>query len=304
MRSEDSLGMASKVGRGSSVDRDLEVTFGAATEHSSGQHSRGVTRGLVRHPRLGVSRTVRSPGRLAVVPCVIVALWAVVSILVGQTTVPRPWDVAGAIWSDSMDGSLEGALAPTLIHTAIAFGVSAVAGVPIGYALGSVGLLGAIFEAPLITLYSIPMIVFYPVILLIFGFGSGTPIAFGILHALLPIAIFTMAGMRNVSPIYTKLARSLQLGPVATFVHIAFPASLSGVMAGLRMGASLAFLGVIVAEMLAPVYGKGIGSLILAAGQLGDMGRVFRLVVPILIIALLVNGAMLRIERMLSPVET
>lgn len=45
-------------------------------------------------------------------------------------------------------------------------------------------------------LYSIPKVTLYPLVLLVFGPGLSAQVAFGVMHGLAPIAIFTMNAMR------------------------------------------------------------------------------------------------------------
>jgi NitT/TauT family transport system permease protein len=80
----------------------------------------------------------------------------------------------------------------------IAYGI----GLAIGAWLGAHHLSGAVGEPILVALYSLPKITLYPVILLIFGLGISGKVAFGALHGILPVALLTMAAIRNISPVY------------------------------------------------------------------------------------------------------
>ena len=67
----------------------------------------------------------------------------------------------------------------------------------------------------LVALYSIPKITLYPILLLAFGLGMPAKIAFGAIHGIIPVAIFTLSAVRNLNPIYLKTARVMRLPPVA-----------------------------------------------------------------------------------------
>jgi NitT/TauT family transport system permease protein len=56
----------------------------------------------------------------------------------------------------------------------------------------------------LVALYSIPKLTLYPVVLLAFGIGMPAKIAFGAIHGIMPIAIFTLGAVRNLNPVYVK----------------------------------------------------------------------------------------------------
>ena len=67
-----------------------------------------------------------------------------------------------------------------------------------GLALGAHRLSGEVAEPILVALYSIPKITLYPVILLLFGLGISAKIAFGVIHGIIPVILFTMNAVRNI----------------------------------------------------------------------------------------------------------
>ena len=72
----------------------------------------------------------------------------------------------------------------------------------IGLALGAHRLAGEVTEPILAALYSIPKITLYPVILLLFGLGISAKIAFGVIHGIIPVILFTMNAVRNIRAVY------------------------------------------------------------------------------------------------------
>ena len=94
----------------------------------------------------------------------------------------------------------------------IAYGI----GLAIGVWMGAHRLSGAVGEPILVTLYSLPKITLYPVILLIFGLSLSGKVTFGAIHGVLPVALLTMAAIRNIPPVYLKSARTLHLSPWQT----------------------------------------------------------------------------------------
>jgi NitT/TauT family transport system permease protein len=95
-----------------------------------------------------------------------------------------------------------------LLETARAFGIAlAIAillGLFIGFVLGSSRLAAEAAEPVLVTLYSIPKITLYPIVLLAFGIGLPAKIAFGAIHGIVPVAIFTMNAVRNINPVLIR----------------------------------------------------------------------------------------------------
>ena len=139
--------------------------------------------------------------------------------------------------------------------TGVAFGwaclISLVGGALIGAIIGMNRLATEVAEPILGTLYSIPKITLYPIILLIFGLSLSAKIAFGVLHGIFPVALLTIGAIRNTKQVYLKTARVLGLSRAETARRVLLPAILPELVTGLRIGFSSALLGTLVAELFA-----------------------------------------------------
>src|SRR5262249_52281735 len=93
---------------------------------------------------------------------------------------------------------------PHAVATGIAFAYACVIALLGGRLLGlpraTHPLAGQVGEPILSSLYSIPKITLYPVILLVFGLGVSAKVAFGALHGIFPVALFAIGALRNTSP--------------------------------------------------------------------------------------------------------
>src|SRR4051795_4936324 len=117
-------------------------------------------------------------------------------------------------------------LRDTLDGFAIAFALSVAMGLAAGFWLGFDRLSGVALEPMIVTLYAIPKLTLYPILLLAFGLGISAKIAFGVLHGVIPILLFTQAAVRNTRPILLKTGRVLRLTPTQMVRSILFPAAL------------------------------------------------------------------------------
>src|SRR5262249_58089654 len=99
---------------------------------------------------------------------------------------------------------------------------------------------GEAMEPMLVALYSIPKITLYPIILLAFGIGISAKIAFGAIHGIIPVALFTLNAVRTTRPILIKTGRFLKLSPAVMVREILFPAAVPEIFTGIRGGAWLA----------------------------------------------------------------
>ena len=116
-------------------------------------------------------------------------------------------------------------LADSMKAFAIALAIAVSLGLLIGFALGLHRLSGDAMEPMLVALYSIPKITLYPIILLAFGIGISAKIAFGAIHGIIPVALFTLSAVRTTKPILIKTGRVLKLSPAGMVREILFPAA-------------------------------------------------------------------------------
>jgi NitT/TauT family transport system permease protein len=184
-------------------------------------------------------------------------------------------------------------------ETATAFGqamaIALLGGVAIGVVLGGSRLAAVVAEPILVAIYSLPKITLYPVILLIFGLGMQAKVAFGVIHGIIPVAIFTMNAVRNMRPIYMRAARAMRLSWRQRATHVLIPAALPEIVSGLRIGFALTLLGVLIGELFASQ--RGVGFLLLRAMERNDVPTILALAVFLFTIAAVVSWALLRFER-------
>lgn len=189
-----------------------------------------------------------------------------------------------------------------LSETGRAFGVALVIAIAVG--LGTGFLLGLnrfaseMLEPLLIAVYSIPKITLYPILLLMFGLGIAAKIAFGAIHGVIPIALFTITAVRNVRPVYLKTGRVMGLSPFETIRQILLPAALPEIFAGLRIGFSLTLIGTLLGEMFASQ--RGVGFLLMNAIGLHNIDLIMALTFLLTLFAGTASGLLLYVNRHLQ----
>lgn len=109
----------------------------------------------------------------------------------------------------------------------------------------------------------LPKIAVAPVLLIYFGTGEATGIAFVALVAFFPMVVSTVAGLESVPEAHLDLLRSVDAGRLATLVHLRVPHAVPDAFAGLKQSTTLAVIGAVIAEWL--VSTEGLGALILFA---------------------------------------
>jgi NitT/TauT family transport system permease protein len=190
---------------------------------------------------------------------------------------------------------------PHLVETARAFvmalGIAVAGGMCLGLLLGFHRLSGEVCEPILTALYSIPKVTLYPMILLVFGIGMSAKVAFGTIHGVVPIIIFTMDAVRNIKPVYVKTGRTLRLSPVTMARSILIPAALPEIFTGLRVGFSLTLIGTLIGEMFGAL--QGVGFVLMRAIGLHDVKTIMAITLLLVVFAATVNTALLAVDRRL-----
>jgi NitT/TauT family transport system permease protein len=221
--------------------------------------------------------------------------WQVLHQYVGDTALPSPLPTLSyLVRFVTTERFLDNAMA-TLICFAYALALSYALGLAIGVWMGSHHLSGAVGEPILISLYTLPKITLYPVVLLIFGLALSGRVTFGAMHGVLPVALLTMGAIRNIRPVYLKAARTMHLSKMQTVLTVLLPATLPEVVSGLRIGFTLTLLGVLLAEMFAAK--EGLGYLIVNAMQLVQNEEMITVAVVLFAFAAVANAVLLWIER-------
>jgi NitT/TauT family transport system permease protein len=188
-------------------------------------------------------------------------------------------------------------LADTMRAFAIAFVLSVVLGLAGGFWLGYHRVSGDILEPMVIAVYSIPKVTLYPILLLAFGLTLSAKVAFGVLHGVIPIILFTQAAVRNTRPILIKTGRVLKLSPAEMVRSILFPAALPEIFTGLRVGFGLTLIGSLLAEMFASQ--RGLGYLLMTGIGLHNVPQIMAITLLIVVFAAGVSTLLLHIDRRL-----
>lgn len=202
-------------------------------------------------------------GRAALwlLPLVLALLaWQVLTALelVGNEFVaPPPRRVLDSAVELLVEGSLLSALAATAGRVLTAFTLAALAGVTLGLLVGRVRLVRLALRPLLSFLFAVPTLAIYPVLLIIFGPGSGSKVAVGFIGAVFPILFATAAAGSAVEPHLLWSARALGASRAGTFASVVLPAALPGILTGARIGLVGAIITIYLGEMVSAPSGLG-----------------------------------------------
>lgn len=225
-------------------------------------------------------------------------LWQALYLVVGPSSLASPFQTVVKLGALLATGEFWANVAETMRAFLAAFLISLVGGVALGILLGARQLAGNVAEPILVNLYSIPKVVLYPLVLLCFGLGISAKIAFGVMHGLIPITLFSMNAIRQMKPVYRRTAQVLRLSSMQSAFTVILPAILPEVISGVRLGFSLTLLGVLIGEMFASQ--RGLGFMLISAINIGQIDTIMAVALLLTVVAVTCNSLLLLLNHRLG----
>jgi nitrate/nitrite transport system permease protein len=206
---------------------------------------------------------------LAVLPPVVgIAAFVLVWAMVAQNSdyLPGPGSTftsAVELFSDPFyrrgpnDQGVGWNLLASLGRVAQGFGLAALIGIPLGFALGRFALLNRAFQPIVSVLRPVSPLAWLPIGLAVFEAANPAAIFTIFICAIWPMLLNTALGVTSVPQDYLNVARVLQLSEWKVFTRILLPASVPYVLTGAKLALGVAWLAIVASEML--TGGVGIG---------------------------------------------
>ncbi|MBN8934801.1 MAG: ABC transporter permease [Rhizobiales bacterium] len=159
----------------------------------------------------------------------------------------RMWHVSGLAFHTGI----------TAIEVLAGFVIGSLLGAFIGYLLGMSPVAEIALSPYILALQIAPKVAFAPLFIMWMGFTVYPKILVAILIVFFPVMINVLTAVRTVDPDLVNLARAFKASRAQIFWKIEFPASLPPLFAGLRIGSTLAVVGVVVGELVGGNLGLG-----------------------------------------------
>jgi ABC-type nitrate/sulfonate/bicarbonate transport system permease component len=187
------------------------------------------------------------------------------------------------------------AVRTTLATIGEAYSIAIVLGILTGYLLTRSRFLTQLLEPVVSGLFAIPITLFFPLFILLFGIGPASKVAYGAAYAFFPIALNTIAGLSGVDRGLLNAARSMGISRLGTFRHVLFPAAFPVILTGLRIGFFICFASVLGGETISSV--SGVGRNIALAAELMEPARMYAWIVVVIVTALILNTLVSGLEN-------
>lgn len=214
----------------------------------------------------------------------IVVIWELITKtgIISELFLPAPSNIITEGIKMLSSGEIFSNLTASLYRIALGYLIGGIIGIVVGLVTGMSKLADVIGTPIVYALYPIPKIALLPLIILWLGIGEISKITVISLGVFFPVAINTYSGVKNIDPLYVKVAISFYANKFNLMRKIILPGALPVIFAGLKLAAGTSLLMLVAAEMIAAQ--EGIGAMIL---HYGDLMMTNKLMVGVIILSLL-----------------
>lgn len=146
-------------------------------------------------------------------------------------------------------------------------------------------------------LRTVPHLAVTPLFILWFGFDEISKILLIALGAFFPVYINTFNGIRGVDAKLFEVARVLEFKWHQQMTKVIVPASLPNILLGIRLSLGIAWLGLVVAELMGS--SSGVGYMIMDARQFSQTNKVFAGIIIFAVVGKLTDSFVRLLERKL-----
>ena len=208
---------------------------------------------------------LRTTGLALIVPIGLLIFWHIMVKVSGTRLVPTPygvflmmWDFAfGGVYDDAFSASLPIHFWKSVERVYGGFLCAALVGIPLGLMIGRIRVIRIMLDPMLSLLRPIPVTAWLPLSMIFFGLGAKSAIFLVFLGAFYPILLNTIFGVKSVDPRLFEAAEMLGCSGSQLFRSVVLPAALPNIFNGLRLGASFAWILIVVGEMTGVPEGLG-----------------------------------------------
>jgi ABC-type nitrate/sulfonate/bicarbonate transport system permease component len=255
--------------------------------------------------------TVRQSRSRSVQPALVgvaalVAILLVVELLIqlnfiSRFIVPPPSEIAASFGRVIIEEHVFSRFLLTLGECLTAGVMLTVFGIAGGVLMHRIKLLQQACETWVAAMAAAPLVLAYPLFMVIFGRNAWTIIMMGFFAALPPVILKTIEGMANTRKVLVNVGRSFNLTPTQQFWKIMFPAALPTIFVGVRLGLIFALINIVGVEFLIN-YG-GLGQLINDLAERYDLAGTYAAICFVILVSVLFFMTLEKAERWLRPID-
>jgi ABC-type nitrate/sulfonate/bicarbonate transport system permease component len=213
--------------------------------------------------------------------------------------VPKPTDIVMSFERIIMEENILPRFFLTCGEALMASLMLSVAGISIGVLLHQSRIVRLATETWVAAVASAPLVLMYPLFLVIFGRSAWTIIMIAFVSALPPVILKTLEGLSGTRPVLINVGRSFKLTPSQLYWKILFPSALPTIFVGVRLGMIFALINIVGVEFL--INFGGLGQLVNELAERYDLPGTYAAICFVILVSVLFFIGTERIERWLRP---
>jgi NitT/TauT family transport system permease protein len=221
--------------------------------------------------------------------------------LINRFIVPLPSDVLASFGRVITEEDIVHRFLLTAWECFAASVLLTVFGVAFGVLLYGVRLVREACETWVAAFASAPLVLAYPLFLVLFGRSSLTIIMLAFISGLPPVILKTLEGLAGTRRVLINVGKSFKLTPTQQFWKILFPAALPTIFVGIRLGLIFALINVVGVEFL--INFGGLGQLINDLAERYDLPGTYAAICFVILVSVVFFMATERVERWLTPAD-
>ena len=218
---------------------------------------------------------------------------------ISRFIVPTPLDIIGSFRRIITEEHVGQRFLQTFGEALGASVLLTVFGISIGVMLHRMRLVRLATETWVAAMASAPLVLMYPLFLVIFGRSALTIVMMGFVAALPPVILKTLEGLSGARPVLINVGRSFKLTPSQLYWKILFPAALPTIFVGVRLGMIFALINIVGVEFL--INFGGLGQLVNELSERYDLPGTFAAICFVILVSVVFFILTERIEKWLRP---
>lgn len=200
---------------------------------------------------------------------------------------PSPLGVVESCRSLIEKGTLLQAFIYSIVRGAVGFGMSVMLGLMMGILLSLSERIHHCLHPLLLGLQTLPSICWVPFAILWFGLDESAILFVVVMGSAFSVALSVRNGIRNVNPLWIKVARTMGADKKKLYTKVIIPAAMPEFMEGLRQGWSFAWRALMSGEVMSATV--GLGHTLLVGRDLADINQVMLVMIVIVVIGIVID---------------
>lgn len=218
---------------------------------------------------------------------------------VSPLSVARPSAILSRLWFFVIDGTALRATLVTFGETLVAASIAVVIGVTLGLLLFRYEASDRAFRGWVAAMASAPLVLLFPLFLVVFGRNYGTIVAIGVVAGIPPITLKTRDGFYGIHPVILNVGKSFGASRQFTFWKILVPSAAPAIINGIRVGLIFTLVNVVAVEFL--ISFGGLGQLVGDMSDRFDMPGAYSAIFLVILVSAVFFDSTERFEKWLRP---